>query len=216
MNFSIINGNIDISDVEKELLKDGLLVPLPAKELAKFGQEKLSLFCVRNGIYQLPSEELIQFLKKEIGDLSKCIEVGAGNGCIGRAVGIKMTDNWLQTRKDIKDYYETIQQVTITYGEDVEKIEALSAFNKYMPEVVVGCWITERVQGGVSIGHIEGVREKMMFDNGLKKYIHVGNHKTHQPKLINPPAKITSILVPEWLFSRSMSKGDNAIYIFES
>ena len=219
MQFSVIDQNTDPSRAEAAMFKDGLLVPLPASELAKIPQPELSLACNRHGVYQIPSTELIEYLRGEMGDPSKAMEVGAGNGCIGRALGIRMTDNWLQTRPDIKAYYEMIGQVTVKYGEDVEKIEALEAFEKYKPEVVIGCWITERVKGGVTIGHVEGVREMEMFERGLKKYIHVGNNKTHGPKLkrmLDNDLGITcKAFTIDWLFSRSMSKSENSIYIFE-
>ena len=177
-------------------------------------QNDLSLWCLNNAYYQLPSVELIDFLKSEIAGKT-AIEIGAGNGCIGRNLGITITDNCLQNRPDIHLYYKSLGQNTITYPTDIVKMKAEDAIRKYNPEVVVGCWITEKVKGGVTIGAIEGPDEDFIMSHpSVKKYIMVGNWRTHSNKALLSRHNYR-IVKADWLYSRSLYKSDNCILIFE-
>ena len=48
--------------------------------------EQLRLFCHYNARYGLPTLELIEWLKKELGD-QRAIEIGAGSGDLGHLQG---------------------------------------------------------------------------------------------------------------------------------
>ena len=211
MNSSIIEKS-DISKLEEILLVNGEIQNLPYDVLNQFPQEKISLFCHKYGIYQIPTVELINFIKKEIGD-KKAIEIGSGNGCIGRALGIKMTDNKMQERPEIKQIYLATGQPVITYGKDVELIDGIEAIKKYRPEVVVACWITQKFKEGMKDGNIFGVEEELIFENGVEKYIHVGNEKTHSNKVILDKFPVKKFK-HKTIISRSMSREDNIIYVF--
>ncbi len=200
---------VDFSKVEELLWKNDMLVSVPAAELRRFTQEQLSNFCHAYGIYQLITDELVEFVRKEIGT-AFAIEIGAGNGCLARTLGIPATDNFMQTWPDIKRFYASIHQPTVRYGFDVREIDANAATLAIKPDVVVGCWITHYSQEPGS-GNFYGVREQNL---NVKKYIMVGNRKTHgtKPMLRTHPYREVQA---DWLFSRSMSKKDNVIYIFE-
>lgn len=116
-------------EMDSLLIKENKIIPIPYSEIKKFPQNEISSFCVRNALYQLPITELIDFLKSEISS-GLTIEIGAGNGCFGRALGIKMADNFMQTFPDVKALYESMMQPTINYGEDVENISGNDAVRK--------------------------------------------------------------------------------------
>lgn len=212
MSYSILN-NVDIKPLEDLMIKDGKIIAVPFEELNKFSQEELSVFCHKHAIYQVPTTELIQFLKSEIGDLS-VLEIGSGNGCIGRSLEIKMTDNKLQLRPEVKIMYDIQGQPIIKYGEDVEELDAIKAVEKYCPQSIVACWVTHKFKEGMAIGNMYGIEEELLFELGVEKYIHVGNENTHgqKPILITHPVKKYKF---PWLLSRSMKREDNIIYIFE-
>lgn len=63
-------------------------------------------------------------------------------------------------------------------------------------------------------GNPYGIYEDQMFKDGIKKYIHVGNEKTHGTKKIFKQRKFKKLKF-DWLVSRSVSKSENVIYIFE-
>ena len=145
------------------------------------------------------------FVKKEIGD-DKAIEIGAGNGCFGRALGIPITDNCMQERADIKAYYTIIGQPTIKYPQDIIRYDGNLALEKLKPEVVIASWVTQQSQNPY------GVNEKVFYGR-LKKYIHVGNEQVHADKEILKLIPVT-IHRFDWLISRSLARDKNLIYIF--
>lgn len=211
MNPNILNVT-DISKLEKLFFSDGLIKPVAYSDLLEFTQNQISLFCHKHGIYQIPTKELIKFIKSHIGEDS-AIEIGSGNGCIGRALGIRMTDNKMQDIPEIKAHYQMMGQPTVNYGSDVEKIDGISAILKYKPKVVVACWVTQKWKPGMEEGNALGVDEELIFKNGVEKYIFIGNEKTHSRKEIlekYPHRKFKH----KTIVSRSLDSEKNIAYIF--
>lgn len=204
-----------VNELSELLLTDGgLITPVPFDILSQFTQQEISSFCVINAIYQVPTVELIQFLKAEIGD-NRAIEIAAGNGVIGRALNIRMFDNKMQTIPILKDHYENdMNSPTVKYGKDVMLMDGLKAVQKYNPHTVVACWLTHKCKPG-EYDNFMGVEEEKLFKNGVKKYIHVGNEKTHSDKPILNIIPHKKYKFP-WLLSRSLSPAENVIYIFQN
>jgi hypothetical protein len=216
MNGQVLN-NVNIEGLEELFLKDGKIIPAPFAEVNKFTQEQISVFCHKHAVYQVPTTELIEFIKGLIiythGSLVAAIEIGAGNGCIGRNVGIKMTDNKQQDWPEIKQTYEMMRQPTVKYGEDVETLAANDAVIKYKPKMVVGCWVTHLWREGMDAGNMHGVDEGKMFKDGIQTYLHIGNLATHMGKeILNEKGLNISIKKYQWLLSRSMGRDNNAIF----
>ena len=211
-----MTGNIlevsDISELESVLLKDGKVQNLPYELLNRFSQEQISLFCHTHAIYQLPTQELIHFIQKHIEGES-AIEIGSGNGCMGRSLGIRMTDNKMQELPEVRGYYQMMGQPVIKYGEDVEHIDAISAVKKYQPKVVVASWVTHKFKEGMNVGNALGIEEELLFENGVEKYIHIGNEKTHMYKPILEIFPVRKFK-HKTIISRSMARDQNIIYIF--
>jgi len=208
---NILNADLDISPLENMVIKDGLFIPVPYSEVKKFSQQHISLFCHKHALYQFPTTELIDYLKEETAS-GLTIEVGSGNGCIGRSLGIKMTDNFQQTWPDVVNYYKTFKQPLISYGKDVEEINGNDAVKKYTPKNVIACWVTQPWDYKRMSGNYWGIDENKMFVDGIEKYIHVGNENTHSTKEILSLRKYKSYKF-DWLLSRSLSKEANIIYI---
>ena len=204
----------DITELEHLLIRDGKIVPIPAAALQEFGQNALSLFCLKHGVYQIPTTELIKYLQKEIGGLP-AIEIGSGNGCIGRALRIPMTDNKMQNWPEMQEYYKSIGQPRVQYGDDVQEMAAIPAVKFHKPTVVVACWVTHLFKPGMNVGNPHGVDEELLFGHGVEKYIHVGNKRVHQEKpILRKTAHFDiDIIAPEWLLSRSLTTNENHIYI---
>lgn len=207
----------DISYLEEMLLDSkGQLRVLPYRELKNVPQQDLSLFCVKNGYYSIPTIELIDFIKNEIGEsLEKTIEIGAGNGVYSRELGIKATDNLMQLKPEVRAHYNAIKQAIVPYGQNVEKLDALEAVEKYKPEIVLAAWVTHKYnplqhnRGGNEFG----INEKTLIQN-VKKYIHIGNDTVHDKKPISE-MKHRKIQEP-WILSRSLHSMHNYIYIWEN
>lgn len=183
----------------------------PASFYDSFNQERLRLFCHFAGRYGLPTYELIAWLRDFIGD-KKAIEIGAGCGDLGRYLGIKMTDNYCQEWPIVKEQYRIMRQPTLVYGKDVERLDALEAIEKYNPDIVIGCWVTQWIDpnlppppGG---GSIYGIKEEEILKSG-KTYVVIGAEGIHgQKKLLKHSHKV--IDAP---FARSRRK-DNKIWIW--
>lgn len=106
--------------------EDGHIRELPASAWRKFEWDAVVKFMHNYPVYVLPTTELLDVLDDLMGDY-KTIEIGAGAGCIGRLLGIKMTDSHLQADKMIQRYYAAQGQPVIKYPPDVIKADALTA-----------------------------------------------------------------------------------------
>src|SRR5262245_30484366 len=81
----------DIRDVEKILLdENGFLQPVPFSAIKEFSQNQISLFCLKHAVYQIITTELVEFVREQLHGFNKPIEIGAGNGCLGRSLGIPL------------------------------------------------------------------------------------------------------------------------------
>lgn len=203
----------DVSALTKKILSNGELQILPASEYRQFSQEQISLFCVKNALYGLPTTELIDWLKEKIGN-RKAIEIGAGNGSLGRALGIPMSDSYLQEDPAIKAYYQRVMQPTIKYGSDVERLSYKEAIVKYKPEVVVASWVTQlwRDHSDDGNGNMHGLDEEWILEN-VACYIHIGHANTHgRKRILKLPHEAVTF---DWLFSRALSRDSCVIYIWD-
>jgi hypothetical protein len=201
-----------LRELDSLLKPDGLLVPVPYTELKGFSQTHISTWCWREAIYQVPTAELVEFLRDQIGN-TKAIEIGAGNGVFGRVLGIPATDNRLQERPDIKATYASMRQPTITYGDNIVKMGGNKAVEHFKPDVVIGSWVTQKWVKGDEEGNMYGVDELDMMRR-VKKYVHVGNRMTHGTKKIIP-RHLQRVVYEDWLITRSMDREQNFIQIFE-
>jgi hypothetical protein len=213
MKGQILPNNIDISGIEKLCIRDGLLVPVPASYLKTYKPETLAMFGHKHGYYTIPTTELIEWLRRQINGRS-AIEIGAGNGCIGRALGIPMTDSWLQADPEIMLLYRIQGQPSIKYPPDVIKMDAELAAVTYRPQVYIASWLTSKWVPGSNYGNMYGPDERMFVTEGAT-YIHIGNEGIHglKPLLKNSKVSVTRYKFP-WLFSRTMTHKDNVIYVF--
>lgn len=192
--------------------KQGALRVVPSAALAGSSVEDRAVFCVKQGVYCLLTEELVDRLKVLIAGRS-AIEVGAGHGMLAKALGIPATDNRQQEAPEMKAYYERLGQPTVPYGAHVEKLDALSAVRKYQPEVVIGCWVTHRYdpQRHDAGGSVDGLDEETIIAS-CKTYIVIGNEKVHAGKSIWKLPH--TIEYPDWLYSRSVNGSPDFIAIW--
>lgn len=184
---------------------------MPASFYAHWPRHELMLWCTRRGFYCLPTHELVEFIRDQI-DCEDALEVGAGNGCLGRSVGIPLTDSKQQEREDIKARYEDLGQALVTYGPDVEKLTALEAVEKYRPTVVLAAWVTHRWSRDrpQARGNMNGVDEGRLLDKkSVKKYIFVGNENVHVDQARKPIlSRRHETYHPPYLHSRSLDPRD--------
>lgn len=220
MSFSIIENlspsiKNEFDDLFKD--KDGIIKPVDAVHISKFKQSELSAYCHQNAMYGIITVELVEIIKSLIKGF-KSIEIGSGNGTLGRSLNIPMFDNYMQNLPEILLMYSLSLQPTIKYGHDVIKMDALDAIKKYKPDIVIGSWITHKydpIKFEMG-GNILGVDEVKMFDLGVKQYIMFGNEITHHCKpLFNDTNYNVTRLESGAFYSRSLSKEYNRLYIIE-
>ncbi len=211
-HFSILIPS-DISNTEKILLcENGLLRSVSFKEIRGISQNDISLFCHKHAVYQIVTTELVRFIAGQINGF-KTIEIGSGNGCLGRALGIPLTDNRMQERPEILAYYREMKQPAIIYPKDVGKYDALDAIKIFGCDAAVGSWVTHKKKPHLPDGNMYGVDEAVLSQK-LKRYVFIGNEITHQTK------ELLRISTPkvykfDWLISRSMNKEANVIWVFD-
>lgn len=161
----------------------GLIKPIPTSEANKFSPEQIRLFLHKYGLYTLPTVELIEYLSAEIKG-RPAIEIGAGLGVIGRALGIPTTDNKMQSWPEIKAHYDLLRQPTIQYPRDIVELDAHAAVKKYRPQVVIGSYITHKWRPGMSSGNQFGV-DTVKLIRSVNEYMMIGSMDIH---LKNDPA----------------------------
>ena len=213
-NFTILD-KINVEYLNEQLLDNTNLLKIKDASFYKnIPQDHLILWCHNNGIYGLPTTELINWLKDFIDD-EIAIEIGAGNGAIGRALNIPITDSCIMEINEVALYYLAMGQPLTKYPNDIIKLDAISTIKKYNPTIVIGCWVTQiyrEEDGEKQSSSIFGIDEEFILKN-VKKYIVIGNRTVHGQKRI---LKIPHIeLQFPWLFSRSTYPNDNIIYIWE-
>ncbi len=201
----------DISGIEADCLESpGMPRVVSVDVYRQYSPEQIQFFCLKHGLYSLPTTELIEWLR-EIIDGRKAIEVGAGNGVMAKALGIEATDNYQQALPKFKEIYEIIRQPLVSYGDNVLKVGAFEAVKRFKPAVVVGAWVThkwtpERPElGGNEIGLEEGRIIRRVDD-----YIVIGNQEVHKLKPILE--KPHTMISPDWLVSRAHDPDLNCIY----
>lgn len=194
-----------------DLIRDGLLQVKPFDYFKNIPENDIKLFMVEHGIYVMPTQELIEWLMDNI--IGSAIEIGAGVGSIGRALGIPITDNKMQQWPMIKMMYEMMHQKPIEYPEDVEELDYADAVIKYRPETVIGGFITHKWLPGMDQGNEHGVREEFLLNN-TKRYIMIGNRITHAAKPILKRDHLE--LYFPWLVTRGMDQSQNRIFVWDS
>lgn len=174
----IIGPEVSDEAVRQAVLdENGHIRELPASEWRKFEWDSVVKFMHNYPVYVLPTTELLDVLDDLIGDY-KTIEIGAGTGSIGRLLDIKMTDSHLQADKVIQQYYAAQGQPVIKYPPDVIKADALTAYRRFKPECMLGCYVTHLWREGMQGGNMYGVDFERLLPQ-LKRLILVGNLRTH-------------------------------------
>lgn len=202
---------VDITDLEKQVLtENGLIKVMPYSFYQSIDENSIKMLMWKHGIYVLPTQELVDWLKENI--VGTAIEIGAGIGTISRALQIPITDSRMQELPEIKWYYNMGGQPTIKYADDVEKLDAEEAIKKYNPDTVIGCFITHKFEERIGSGNAMGVQEEFILEN-VKRYINIGNLHTHKDKPIlkNNPVEYNF----EWLITRSVVSSLNRIWIYD-
>jgi hypothetical protein len=214
-----VGGDLEkiVTDMAYKLLDDnGYLKILPASFYEKQPAYDLRLFCHYFARYGLPTTELVEWLKRYIGD-QRAIEIGAGCGDLGRALGIPMTDNFCQEWPDVRAHYIACQQPIIQYGEDVERLDALEAAKKYKPDIIIGQWVTHWIDPNLPVppggGSMYGIKEDLLLEE-CKSYVVIGNRNVHGHKPILTTRRCAEIQDRDrWIKSRAEDQSQNVIYV---
>lgn len=211
MDLIILPQGTDTQPIKEGVYKDGEFQILGRSFWNKFSKDQILKFMNEESLYVLPTEELLDFLDKEIGENS-AIEVGAGRGIIGRELNIRTTDSHQQSDAFMKALYKAYNTTPIKYPHYIEKIDAVSAARKYRPHTILGCFVTHKWRGDTQSGNDFGIDMTKMF-SFAKKFILVGNKKIHNDNpLMRLPHKEIEL---DGLITRGFNSELNRIFIWE-
>lgn len=133
-------------------------------------------WCYKRAIYQYPTHETLELVAKLTASANHALEIGAGNGHLGRLLGVRMSDSGIQDTPEYVAYYKTLGQEGTKPPSCVERLEALEAVRRYNPTTVIGAWITHKWKQLMVSGHINGVEEEAILAHpSVETYIHLGN-----------------------------------------
>ncbi len=194
----------DTRDISPEVLNsDGRMRILPASFWHAPTVAERALFGPKNGIYSLPTIELIARLTEIIGGRS-AIEIGSGHGVVAETLGIPGTDSRQQEDPHYARRIALLGQPTVKYGHNIIAMHASRAVRRYKPDVVIGCWVTHKWDRNhpEREGNEVGVDEKDVILN-CSTYVFVGNEETHKYSRIwdfNPQVEY-----PDYVISRAFN-----------
>ena len=194
--------------------EQGIIKLQPADFYKTIDNADLRVWCICRAIYQLPTVELVEWLKANF-NLDKAIEIGAGNNYLYHHLGIKGIDNHSEQIPAVKLVHEILNQPSTNPPPSVEKIDAIAAIKKYQPETVITSWMTikgedtEEVDGG----HRYAPDEDEILDTGVS-YVFIGNEHNHGDRsVMNKPHKTYYF---DWLVSRGYYPEQNYICVWNS
>ncbi len=183
---------------------------LPASVCLAERRETLQSFAVVTARYVIPTLELIEWLRNEIGERS-ALEICAGQGDLGHHLGIRMVDDYQQTKPMLADYYRLLGQAPTSPPPDVREMDAVKAVRKFKPDVVVGGFVTHRFFAGMAGGNQYGPIEEEIIE-ACSTYIMIGNERTHADKpILKLPHRTYKF---PWLVTRARFPEANAIFVW--
>lgn len=197
----------------------GMMIrPLPYAEIAGDTPDTLNMVMQALGLYTFPTQELVDWLHSEIDDDPElephtAIEICCGTGWLGRSLGIPTTDSRLQERPDIRQSYIAQMAVPISYPDDVEPLDALSAIRKYEPEYVIASYCTHLYgTGSLKSGNAFGVDTRWVRSH-CRRFYHIGNDDIHfrDPIMKMPHRRLQF----PWLVTRGNS-AHARVYVWEN
>lgn len=212
MAYSIIDLST-IRDISEQLTySDGRMKVVPASVFENTTPHERYFFGFKKAAYGFITEELVAYVQSLIAGRT-ALEIGAGNGELSTTLGIRATDNYQQSWPEIVERYNALKHPVVTYGANVENLEAAAAVAKYRPSVVVASWVTHKYEPSRHFagGNSSGVVEEDII-NACDTYIFIGNEDVHKYKSIwkTPHTKIN----PPWLYSRATNGTPNFIAIW--
>lgn len=209
----------ELTRMMTEDTEQGMMIrPLPFAEIAGDTPDTLNMVMQALGLYTFPTQELVDWLHAEIDDDPElephtAIEVCCGTGWLGRSLGIPTTDSRLQERPDIRQSYIAQMAVPISYPDDVEQLDALSAIRKYEPEYVIASYCTHLYgTGTLKSGNAFGVDTRWVRSH-CRRFYHIGNDDIHfrDPIMKMPHRRLQF----PWLVTRGNSVHAR-VYVWEN
>ena len=209
----VIDQNVSTENIRKTVMDGMEMKILPASVWESFSWSEVRMLLHETGTYVVPTEELIDYLDKQIG-LEDAIEICAGNGFIGRELGIPVTDSY-QQQDDAGTVmlYQLAGQPCIKYPKDVIKLEANKAVDKFRPHTVLACYATHKWRYDTMSGNDKGVDFQRLLRK-VHRLILVGNTEVHKdnPLMALPHEEV---ILPGFI-TRSAHPETNRIFIWEN
>lgn len=209
----VIEKGTTTENIRRTVMEGREMRILPASVWESFSWSEVRLLLHETGTYVVPTEELIEFLDGLIGEES-AIEICAGNGFIGRELGIPVTDSYQQQDDPATSLlYSLAGQPTIKYPKDVVKLEANKAVDKFRPHTVIACYATHKWRYDTMSGNDKGVDFQKLLRK-VKRLVLVGNTEVHKDNpLMDIPHE--EIILPGYI-TRSAHPETNRIFIWEN
>lgn len=216
------SDDLDLPTMDLFLLQeDGAMRLRYAPELELFKLTHLRLWAQARGRYLLPTQELIfglnmLMMRETLTDPSSILEIGAGMGDLGKALGIRSTDSGIQQREDMKRLYKAMGCEVTKPAARVQKLDAIAAAKKYKPHTIVASWVTQAWREGDTekgIGACMFGPDEGHLLNLCKRYIFIGNEATHGDKRI--------LAMPHKTYrfgghvSRAADQSKNVVWVWE-
>lgn len=183
LNHQLIDQNGLIDLASKVVDKDYHFHPIPANEVRKYNFDTINYFMQVAGIYTFPTMELIDWLNDQVDEvyedtITPAIEIGCGNGWIGRSLEIPFSDSRVHDKLEIKMMMESCGCIPIQYPDDVKTLEASDAIRMYHPEYIIASYPVAKFIPGSDYGSVYGIDQQFVSTH-CHKYFFIGNKRVH-------------------------------------
>lgn len=208
----VLDSSASTDAIRKRLMRGREMLVRPASEWQAFSWSEQRLLLHETATFVAPTEELVDFLDREIGEDS-AVEICCGNGWIGRELDLKLTDSKAHEKKEVRMMYRMCNNPVIHYPADVLKMEAQRAVTIYHPHTVLACYPAFRWEDDRQIGSDYGVDFHQLLKR-VKKIIIVGNDHVHGGfSFMDIPHQEIHI---DGMITRSEDRSADRIYIFKN
>lgn len=212
-------GCMNVKHLDEIFLdSNGLLKVVDADIIRSIPLLELRIWARENGVYQFITTEMIDWLRPYF--LGKTgLEICAGKGTIGRALGIVSTDSRLLQGGNplVSSVMQQNHEEPTNPPDDVITFNSNEAVNYYKPQIVVGSFVTQIYKPGENWERISsseyGTDEELLFKK-VSTYIMFGNLNVHKHKRLFKK-KHREYSFP-WLITRCEDQTKNRVWVWEN
>lgn len=215
-----VEASTIIAHMDKLFLSNRLPKIEPSSMYRELPHIWQALWANHNGIYSIPTDELVTFVRGKIGARSSH-EIGSANSVLARYLkgsGMHCSDPRSQETTLIKALVNLTASNPPFTPSWVSHKNAKQVVEDYKPDVILAQWVTPggmKNSGDQSGRNSYGPDYKDMLTK-IEELIFVGNKDVHQEVMFGELGEPDEQIEGDWILSRAFIPDRNAIWIWKN